>query len=124
MILEIRSEVNRHIEEARNNEMIGSSLDAKLELYCKEDTKFLLDKFSEELRFIFITSEVFVEDFQEIGNETSVHDMRIIVSKTNHQKCVRCWHSRPEVGTIKNHESICARCHSNIEGDGETRNFA
>ena len=50
--------------------------------------------------------------------------MRIIVTKTNHQKCVRCWHSRPEVGTIKGHESICARCLGNIEGDGEIRIFA
>ncbi len=123
-VLEIRSEVNRHIEEARNNEIIGSSLDAKLEIYCKEDTRILLNKFSDELRFIFITSEASIKEFQEIGNKTSFEDMRIIVTKTNHQKCVRCWHSRPEVGTIKGHESICARCLSNIEGDGEIRIFA
>jgi isoleucyl-tRNA synthetase len=123
-VLEIRSEVNRHIEEARNNEIIGSSLDAKLEIYCKEDTRILLNKFSDELRFIFITSEASIKEFQEIGNKTSFEDMRIIVTKTNHQKCVRCWHSRPEVGTIKGHESICSRCLSNIEGDGEIRIFA
>ena len=56
-ILEIRSEVNKHIEEARNNEIIGSSLEAELELYCDTDIKTLLDNFSEELRFIFITSK-------------------------------------------------------------------
>jgi isoleucyl-tRNA synthetase len=123
-VLEIRSEVNRHIEEARNKEIIGSSLDAKLEIYCKEDTSILLNKFSDELRFIFITSEASIKEFQEIGNKTSFEDMRIIVTKTNHQKCVRCWHSRPEVGTIKGHESICSRCLSNIEGDGEIRIFA
>ena len=123
-VLEIRSEVNRHIEEARNNEIIGSSLDAKLEIYCKEDTRILLNKFSDELRFIFITSEASIKEFQEIGNKTSFEDMRIIVTKTNHQKCVRCWHSRPEVGTIEGHESICARCLGNIEGDGEIRIFA
>jgi isoleucyl-tRNA synthetase len=123
-VLQIRSEVNKHIEEARNKEIIGSSLDAKIELYCKEETKVLLEKFSDELRFVFITSEASVEEFQEKGDKTNLEDMRIAVSKTNFQKCVRCWHSRPEVGSIQGHESICNRCLENIEGDGEIRNFA
>ena len=32
-ILEIRSEVNKHIEEARNQNIVGSSLEAELELF-------------------------------------------------------------------------------------------
>ena len=90
----------------------------------EEITKVLLEKFSDELRFVFITSEASVEEFQEKGDETNLEDMRIAVSKTDYQKCVRCWHSRPEVGSIQGHESICNRCLKNIEGDGEIRNFA
>ena len=123
-VLQIRSEVNKHLEEARNKEIIGSSLEAKIELYCKEETRALLSKFDEELRFIFITSEASIEEYQEVGDKTNYEDMRIIISKTTHKKCVRCWHSRPEVGNIKGHESICERCYENIEGDGEIRIFA
>ena len=123
-ILEIRSEVNKHIEEARNNEIIGSSLDAELELYCDTDIKTLLDNFSEELRFIFITSEAKVYKLGQDGNDTNIQGLKINVQKTGYEKCVRCWHSRPEVGTIKGHEAICQRCYENVEGNGEIRIFA
>ena len=123
-ILEIRSEVNKHIEEARNNEIIGSSLEVELELFCEKDIKNLLDKFSSELRFIFITSEAKVSDIGQQGNDSAIQGMRVQVKKTNHEKCVRCWHSRPEVGTIKGHESICQRCYDNVKGNGEIRIFA
>jgi len=123
-VLEIRSEVNKHIEEARNNEIIGSSLDAALELYCDSGIKKLLDEFAEELRFIFITSEATVYEIGQDGNETNIEGLKINVSKIGHEKCVRCWHSRPEVGTIKGHETICERCYENVEENGEIRTFA
>jgi len=116
--------VNKHIEDARNKEIIGSSLEVKLEIFCEKDIKNLLDKFSSELRFIFITSEVKVSDIGQEGNDSAIQGMRVQVKKTNHQKCVRCWHSRPEVGTIKGHESICQRCYDNVKGNGEIRIFA
>ena len=123
-ILDIRSEVNKHIEEARNKEIIGSSLDAEIELFCSKELKDLLDSFSDELRFIFITSEAKVSELNEDSSKTNIEGMRIKVSKTINQKCVRCWHSRPEVGSIKGHESICMRCYENVVGDGEIRIFA
>ena len=122
-VLEIRSEVNKHIEEARNQEIIGSSLEADLELCCDKSLKQLLDKFEDELRFIFITSDAKVS-LSEEGSSTNLEGLKIKVVKTDNQKCVRCWHSRPEVGQIKEHESLCERCHENVEGHGEVRLFA
>ena len=122
-ILELRSEVNKHIEEARNNEIIGSSLDAEIEILCGDKLFNLLEEFNEELRFIFITSEA-----KAILSKTDVTDennkTQITVKKSSNEKCVRCWHSRPEVGSIKDNESICNRCFENVYGDGEVRNFA
>ena len=122
-ILELRSEVNKHIEEARNNEIIGSSLDAEIEILCGDKLFNLLEEFNEELRFIFITSEA-----KAILNKIDVSDennkIQITVKKSSNEKCVRCWHSRPEVGSIKDNESICNRCFENVFGDGEVRNFA
>ena len=123
-ILDIRSEVNKHIEEARNKEIIGSSLDAEIELFCSKELKDLLDSFSDELRFIFITSKAKVSELNEDSSKTNIEGMHIKVSKAINQKCVRCWHSGPEVGSIKGHESICMRCHENVVGDGEIRIFA
>jgi len=50
--------------------------------------------------------------------------LKVKVVKTDNQKCIRCWHSRPEVGQIKQHESLCERCYENVEGQGEVRLFA
>ncbi|OUU78520.1 MAG: isoleucine--tRNA ligase [Gammaproteobacteria bacterium TMED78] len=119
-ILEIRSEVNKHIENARNDEIIGSSLDASLELYCNDSLKRLLDKFSEELRFIFITSEVRVISSDK-GRETAIPGLRVRVTKCDYEKCVRCWHRRPDVGQVSQHELLCERCYQNVEGQGEVR---
>ena len=122
-ILELRSEVNKHIEEARNNEIIGSSLDAEIEILCGDKLFNLFEEFNEELRFIFITSEA-----KAILNKIDVSDennkIQITVKKSSNEKCVRCWHSRPEVGSIKDNESICNRCFENVYGEGEVRNFA
>ena len=122
-ILELRSEVNKHIEEARNNEIIGSSLDAEIEILCGDKLFNLLEEFNEELRFIFITSEA-----KAILNKIDVSDennkIQITVKKSSNEKCVRCWHSRPEVGSIKDNEYICNRCFENVYGEGEVRNFA
>ena len=122
-VLEIRSEVNKHIEETRNQEIIGSALEADLELCCDKSFKQLLDKFEEELRFIFITSDAKVS-LSEEGSSTNIEGLKVKVVKTQNQKCVRCWHSRPDVGQIKGHESICGRCFENVKGKGEVRLFA
>ena len=122
-VLEIRSEVNKHIEEARNQEIIGSSLDADIELNCSKELKEFLDIFEEELRFIFITSDAKV-NLSDKGSVTGIEGLKIKVAKTQNQKCIRCWHSRPEVGTIKHHETICQRCFENVKGKGEIRLFA
>ncbi len=122
-ILELRSEVNKHIEEARNNEIIGSSLDAEIEILCGDKLFNLLEEFNEELRFIFITSEA-KAILSEIDVTDEKNKIQITVKKSSNEKCVRCWHSRPEVGSIKDNESICNRCLENVYGDGEIRNFA
>jgi isoleucyl-tRNA synthetase len=39
-------------------------------------------------------------------------------------KCVRCWHKRADIGSDANHPELCARCAVNLDGAGETRQFA
>ncbi|SVA77013.1 uncharacterized protein METZ01_LOCUS129867, partial [marine metagenome] len=123
-ILKIRSEVNKVIESSRNSGLIGSSLDAEVELFCSKDLKKILDKFTEELRFIFITSEAKALPEDGSGEKTGIEGLRLGISKTQNEKCERCWHSRPEVGSLKEHLTLCERCVINIQGDGETRKFA
>ncbi|SFV88412.1 Isoleucyl-tRNA synthetase [hydrothermal vent metagenome] len=50
--------------------------------------------------------------------------MFVKVSKSEHQKCVRCWHHREDIGLNGGHPELCGRCVENVDGDGEKREFA
>ena len=124
MLLEIRSEVNKHLENSRKSDIIGSALEAEVDVYCSNEIKEILSKFKEELRFIFITSEANIFDLDHHGAETEIEGLRVRIRKTNHNKCERCWHSRADVGLSEVHSSICGRCIENVDGAGEKRFYA
>jgi isoleucyl-tRNA synthetase len=46
------------------------------------------------------------------------------VAPSPHDKCVRCWHHRPDIGAHADHPELCGRCVTNLEGDGEERHYA
>jgi isoleucyl-tRNA synthetase len=50
--------------------------------------------------------------------------MSVKVIPSQHDKCERCWHYHPSVGSLANHPGLCERCDSNLHGHGETRSFA
>ena len=56
--------------------------------------------------------------------DTDIDGLAIAVSASSHEKCVRCWHFREDVGSHQEHPELCGRCVDNIEGDGEVRHFA
>jgi isoleucyl-tRNA synthetase len=48
----------------------------------------------------------------------------IRVRPSTHQKCIRCWQHRPDVGQSPEHPQICLRCVGNLSLPGETRRFS
>ena len=63
-------------------------------------------------------------DKPETAQQTDVEGLFVQVDTTEEKKCERCWHHTPDVGSIEGHETICGRCVTNVEGDGEVRQFA
>ena len=108
------------LEVARDNGEIGSSLDAHLIISVDQETHDLLNQFSEELRFLFITSSV---DLQFDDALDSSQDISVTVKKSDAEKCGRCWHRQESVGDSDEHPEICARCISNISDSPEVRSF-
>ena len=108
------------LEVARDNDEIGSSLDAHLIISVDQETHDLLNQFSEELRFLFITSSV---DLQLDDALDSNQDISVTVKKSDAEKCGRCWHRQESVGDSDEHPEICARCISNISDSPEVRSF-
>ena len=110
-----RSEAQKHLEEARQSGLIGSSLAAEIEIRAGGEKFALLDSLRDDLRFLLVTSKTtLVESMEE----------KILVSASPHGKCERCWHYREDVGTDPGHPTICGRCVSNLYGEGEARHHA
>ncbi len=126
-ILTVRGEVNKALEVARGEKRIGGSLQAELTLFAKPELAARLNALADELRFVLLTSKakVVVADTAPEGSvATERDDLWLSVAQSAAAKCDRCWHHVEDVGTIAGHEEICGRCVTNVEGDGETRQFA
>ncbi len=115
---ELRSQVQRALEEARSAGKIGSSLAATVEIHASGDDFVLLDSLGNDLRLVLITSEAGVIQARNSQEE------KIFVVPSMHRKCDRCWHYRGDVGVDAAHPSICGRCVSNLYGSGEARHYA
>ena len=97
-LLAIRQQVNVAIEEKRSSKVIGSSLEADVEInLSKQEFDTLKGVDAEEL---FITSHVKQNILKGEKNELTV-----VVKKANGTKCTRCWKI---VEKVK--ENKCSRC--------------
>lgn len=126
-LLTVRNEVNKVIEQARRDKRIGGSLEAEVTLFADATLTEQLTHIGDELRFVLLTSEAKVlplVDATSDAVETDLASLKLVVNATTAEKCERCWHHREEVGTIEAHPTLCHRCVTNIEGDGEVRLFA
>ncbi len=124
-VVAVKTAVNKQLEMARNDSVIGGSLEAEVDLWCAPAIKAALDTLGDELRFVLITSAARVHPLHEAnGNGTDLEGLRVKVGKSAHGKCVRCWHFREDVGAHAAHPELCGRCVENVEGAGEQRRYA
>ena len=126
-VIAVKAAVARQLEQMRKEGVIGSSLDAEIELYCDGELRSALAALGGELRFALITSEARVAPLGEAPGEavdSGIAGLRIAAWASEHAKCVRCWHHRDDVGSHPGHPELCGRCVDNVSGPGETRRFA
>ncbi|SFV76510.1 Isoleucyl-tRNA synthetase [hydrothermal vent metagenome] len=118
--------IRKQMEGMRSDKVIGSSLDAEVDLYCDENNYNALSQLGDELRFVFITSYARIHPLSDKTDNCieAGEGVFVEVTKSDHEKCVRCWHHREDVGQSAEHEELCGRCVENIAGDGEQREFA
>ncbi|MEJ2687635.1 MAG: class I tRNA ligase family protein, partial [Gammaproteobacteria bacterium] len=128
-IFEVREAVGRELEKLRVAGGIGASLDAEVDLYCDDELRTQLERLGDELRFVLITSYVRVHPAAEHPEDAVEADLKtaklwVKVSTSAHDKCIRCWHHREDVGSHPEHPQICGRCAENVAGSGERRRYA
>jgi len=102
-LFEVRDEVLRVLEAARVAKTIGSSLEAAVEITAGGKTYDLLERYADELRYIFIVSQVGLSR-AEAGHIT------VKVRRADGPKCERCWNYSPRVGESSRYPTACERC--------------
>ena len=114
-IREIRDQVNKDIEALRADGKVGASLQAAVTLQAGPEDHALLASLGQDLKFVFITSQLNLEAGDSLVAKVAV---------STDTKCDRCWHYAPDVGVNPAHPTLCGRCDSNLHGAGEKRLFA
>ena len=123
----VRGAVNKLLEDARKEKTIGGALQAEVTLFADDALTAKINKLEDELRFVLLTSAAKVKPLGEktdAAQATDIEGLFVEVAAAEGEKCDRCWHHTPDVGTIEGHEKICGRCVSNVDGEGEVRKFA
>lgn len=110
-VISIRDEVLKALEEARNEKVIGKSLEAKVVLYPTDDAKALLSE-AGPLEQLFIVSQVEIASNKEAApKEAQIAErVNVVVQKAEGETCERCWNVSTEVGKHEEHPTLCSRC--------------
>ena len=109
----LRPHVLKALEDSRREEVIGSSLEARIVFQTAsprdaENLKALADILPQ----VFIVSQVEVEPVADVrqGFHEEFPKTAIVVQKAHGNKCVRCWNFSLQVGQNLDHPELCERC--------------
>ena len=107
--MSLRDDVNRALEAARNEKVIGKSLEAKVVIGNNDHFKAaeFLQQFN-DLQQLFIVSQVEVTEKVDNGNEYQHGDIRI--EHASGEKCERCWNYSETLGSVGELDHLCPRC--------------
>jgi isoleucyl-tRNA synthetase len=101
----IRRRITLPLEECRKTNVIGSSLQAAVELPLNTDHETLLDEAA--------WSEIAIVSSVMLVPDTGEPPARVTLASG--AKCARCWRVLPEVGSSVAHPSLCLRCTDAVE---------
>ncbi|MDD4400089.1 MAG: isoleucine--tRNA ligase [Dysgonamonadaceae bacterium] len=108
LFFDIKDDVFKALEEARNDKLIGKGLEARV--YINAEGKYLemINKLKDNLKLLLIVSEIVIteKDLPKYDN------IGVLVEKFDGHKCERCWNYFKEE---EMKEDICTRCHEVIE---------
>lgn len=99
LFFELKDKVNKKLEEARNEKLIGSALEAVVKINLDPKYNEVKEKLGSSLHQLFIVSKV---EYTTDGEE-------VVVEKSTGEKCNRCWNYVEHLNG-----DICDRCHNII----------
>ena len=120
LLLNVRGEVTKALEEARSQKKIGHPLDASVTLSItgNEELYHSIQPYADDLRSIFIVSKAALlkdEALSEAYMSQELKGLSIRIEAAPGEKCERCWTYETSVGSHSDHPTICSRCLSVLE---------
>ena len=111
-LLRLRSEVNKALELARAEKLVGKPLDARVTLYADGEAAALTAGLDEkEMAQLCIVSELRVVPGAGTGmNSENISGLTVHVEPSLLSRCERCWTHDDTVGRNAAHPTLCARC--------------
>ncbi|MEA5617657.1 isoleucine--tRNA ligase [Cronbergia sp. UHCC 0137] len=125
----LRNDVNKVLEQARTEKMIGSSLEAKVLLNIPhKQLREAIKGFNpvqgngiDELRYLLLTSQVEILDstttMSDLKYTATTEDWTIAIVNADGEKCDRCWNYSTHVGESAEHPMLCERCIPALAGE-------
>jgi isoleucyl-tRNA synthetase len=102
-LIDVREIVLKELERAREENLIGNSLEAVVAIKVPSSQEESLRKYEKELASVFIVSSVELE--LHSGKE-----LEAMISKAPWEKCQRCWNFSSYVGKSSEYPHFCERC--------------
>jgi len=120
LLFSLREDVNKALEEKRQEGVIGSSLEAEVHLYLPSEEVKELKKIKTNLEWIFIVSCVKLFDFpDDTLKGMGLVRGKIVVRKAEGKKCPRCWNYTDTIGRDTHYPDICQRCVEALKGGSD-----
>jgi isoleucyl-tRNA synthetase len=111
-LLALRADVNKALEIARAEKVVGKPLDAEITLYLDTESAEAFKELKDEnLKEIFIVSKVNI--VEGVGKGYAAQEFKgavIEVKASSEAKCSRCWTHDAHVGENTQHPELCPRC--------------
>jgi isoleucyl-tRNA synthetase len=101
-LMELRGDVLKSLETARQTKLIGAPLEARVNLSANGDLYPLLAQYAGELPALFVVSQV------SLNNHADA--LKVAIERAEGVKCQRCWKYTTDVGSNPDFPTICASC--------------
>ena len=115
--MNLRDDVLKALEDARNKKLIGKSFEAAVTIYPDKETKAMLDDLDADFRQILIVSKLTIADGEAPENAEKLNNASIVVEHAEGEVCPRCRMIRTDIGEDPKLPELCGRCAKIVEED-------
>ena len=107
-IIEIKELASKKLEEAREEKLIGQTLEAKVTVSANKENELykIIENNKNLIEDVLIVSELELKEDSSIEKE----ELSVNISRAEGEKCERCWKYTKDVGIDKENPTICKRC--------------